>query len=147
MTFNTKGSTTWHHPTIPGAEQKFFCLPPIMKHQDIINRSFPNPINASSLISRVYPPAWWTFMLELEMDKYPTCRWEWTQFPAPWTSKDPPLLLLMILLILQLQHLNPVFGQAVLDLNTIEVIHPTVEVSDPKDYLMIVDHGWGRLSC
>ena len=49
----------------------------------------------------------------------------------------------MIQLILQLQHLHQVFGQAVFDLNTVQAVHPTVEVSSPKDYLMILDHGRG----
>ena len=47
----------------------------------------------------------------------------------------------MIQLILQLQHLHQVLGQAVLDLNTVQAFHPTVEVSNPKDYLMVLDHG------
>ena len=86
-------------------------------------------------------------MLEIEMDKYHTLGGNGLNFLLPELQKDPPLLLLMIQLILLLQHLNHVFDQAVLDLNTIQVIHPTVEVSDPKDYVMILDHGWGRLSC
>ena len=49
----------------------------------------------------------------------------------------------MIQLILQLQHLHQVFGQAGLDPNTVQAVHPTVEVSNPKDYLMILDHGGG----
>ena len=47
----------------------------------------------------------------------------------------------MIQLILQLQHLHQVFGQPGLDLDTVQAVHPTVEVSNPKDYLMIFDHG------
>ena len=59
-----------------------------------------------------------------------------------------PLLLLMIQMILQVQHLHQVFGQSVLDLDTVQAVHPTVEVSNPKDYLMILDHrGGGGLSC
>ena len=49
----------------------------------------------------------------------------------------------MIQLILQLQNLHQVFGQASLDPNTVRAVHPTVEVSIPKDYLMILDHGGG----
>ena len=61
-------------------------------------------------------------------------------------SIDPPLLLL-IQLILQLQHLHQVFGYAVSDLNKVQAVDPTVEVSNPKDYLMIPDHlgDWGKL--
>ena len=47
----------------------------------------------------------------------------------------------MIQLILQQQHLHQVFGQAGLDHNTVQAVHPTVEVSNPKEYLMILDHG------
>ena len=42
---------------------------------------------------------------------------------------------------LMLQHLNQVFGQAVLDLKSVQTVHPTVEVSNPKNYLMILDQG------
>ena len=49
----------------------------------------------------------------------------------------------MIQLILQILHLHQVFGQSVLDLDTVQAVHPTVEVSNPKDYLMILDHGGG----
>ena len=43
----------------------------------------------------------------------------------------------------QLQHLHQLFGQAVLKLNIIQVVHPIVKVPNPKDYLMILDHGGG----
>ena len=120
MTYNTKGSTTWHHPTIPSTEQKFSRLPPIMKHQDIIQ----------SMHQGWFPGC-------------PPAGGNGLNFLLPELQKDPPLLLLMIQLILQLQHLHQVFCRAVLDHNTIQVVHPIVEVSNPKDYLMILDHGGG----
>ena len=51
----------------------------------------------------------------------------------------------MIQPISQLQHLHQLFGQAFLDLHTVEVVHPIVEVSNPKDYLTIFDHGGAKV--
>ena len=64
-----------HHPSTPSIEQKFHCLPPIMKHKDVIQQILPQtPINASSLISRVSPSVM-NFPVELELDQYHSCRW------------------------------------------------------------------------
>ena len=111
LTCNTKGSTTRHHPTTSSTEQKFPCLPPIMKHQDVIQLILPQT-PASSFISRV-SPSMMNSPVEFELDQYHTYRWEWTKFALN-PPKDPPLLLLMIQLIFQLQHLHQLFGQAVL---------------------------------
>ena len=77
----------------------------------------------------------WTSIIAVGRDR--------PNYLLPEPPKDPPLLLWMIQLILQLQHLHQVLGQAVLDLDTVQAVHPTVEVSNPKDYLTILDHGGG----
>ena len=125
----------------PAQNKNFLACHQLWSIRMSYNWSFPKPINASSLIHSGCPPAWWTFLLNLNWTSIIAVGGDRPNFLLPEPPKDPPPLLLMIQLVLQPQHLYQALGKAVLDLDTVQDVNPTVEVSSPKDYLMILDHG------